>query len=68
MSGGTVGHLSVEGDTEMYRYCEVQRVVEKCQVVRPAICLLKVILKCTDIVRYRRGYRNVRWYGRPSVY
>jgi hypothetical protein len=55
MSGGTAGHLSIEGDTAMYRYCEVKRGVQKCEVVRPAICLLKVLLQCTHIVRFKGG-------------
>jgi hypothetical protein len=65
--GESGGYLSVEGDTAMYRYCEVQRGVQKCQSVRSSACLLKVILQRTDIVRYRGGYRNVRQYGRPPV-
>jgi hypothetical protein len=67
MSGSTAAHLSVKGVTTMHRYFEVHWRVHKCQAVRPAICLLKVILQCTDIVRYSRGYRNVKWDDRPSV-
>jgi hypothetical protein len=67
ISGGMASHLSVAGDTAIYRYFEVQMGVQKCQVVRSATCLLKVILQCTDIVRFSGWYRNVKQYGRPPV-
>jgi hypothetical protein len=55
MSRGTAGDLSVDGKTAMYRYFKVQCGVKKYHVVWPAICVLKVMLQCTDIVMYKGG-------------
>jgi hypothetical protein len=54
--GGRSGYLSVEGDTAMYPYCEVQRAVQKGQAVRPATSLPhhKLITTCCSVTHIHR--------------